>query len=141
VVIQHNLNDNQKRKRTMVYFATETDLPGLKVLEYYHSRYQIEFNFRDAKGHLGLEDCQSRQPEALDFHFNHVLTTLNIAKAEHWLKVPKDQRGPFSMADIKTQYINELLLDQLILIYGKSPEMEKNNPKIRKLYQLGRIAA
>jgi hypothetical protein len=144
VVILHVLGPGgkeQKPKSVLVYIATDVALPGQKVLEYYQNRYQIEFNFRDAKGHLGLEDCQSRQPEALDFHFNHVLTTLNIAKAEHWLAVPKDQRGPFSMADVKTKYINELLLDRLISIYGKSPEVEKNNPKILELYNLGRIAA
>lgn len=141
VVILHSLNEAQKVKSVLVYFATATSMAGEKVLEYYHNRYQIEFNFRDAKGHLGLEDCQSRQKEALNFHFNHVLTTLNIAKAEHWLNIPKNERGPFSMADIKTQYINELLLDQLILIYGKTPSLEKNNPQIQKLYDLGRIAA
>jgi hypothetical protein len=45
------------------------------------------------------------------------------------------------MTDIKTQYINELVLDKLISIYGKDPSVEKNNPKIRELYALGRIAA
>jgi Transposase DDE domain len=143
VVILHTLGpegQGQQPKSVLVYFATDVELSGLKVLEYYQNRYQIEFNFRDAKGHLGLEECQSRQPEALDFHFNHVMTTLNIAKAAHWLAVPKEQRGPFSMADIKTKYINELLLDRLISIYGKSPTVEKNNPKILELYNLGRIA-
>jgi hypothetical protein len=33
------------------------------------------------------------------------------------------------------------LLDRLISIYGKSPAVEKNNPKILELYELGRIAA
>jgi hypothetical protein len=142
VVLLHVLKPEQKEpKSVFVYFATDVSLSGEKVLEYYQNRYQIEFNFRDAKGHLGLEDCQSRQDEALNFHFNHVLTTLNIAKAAHWLAVPKDQRGAFSMADIKTKYINELLLDRLISIYGKSPTVEKNNPKILELYNLGRIAA
>ena len=114
---------------------------GLTVFQYYRLRYQIEFLFRDSKGSLGLEDSQSRQEEALDFHFNISLTTLNIAKAVHWLSVPKENRGSFSMADIKTQYINELVLDKLIIIYGKDPLVEKNNPQIKQLYQLGRIAA
>ena len=104
-------------------------------------RFQIEFLFRDAKQFIGLEHCQSRQEQAWDFHFNISLTTLNIAKAIHWLSVPKEQRTPFSMADIKTQYINELGLDKIICIYGKDPIIEKNNPEINKLYLLGRIAA
>jgi hypothetical protein len=54
-----------------------------------------------------------------------MMTTLSMAKAAHWLAIPKDQRGAFSMADIKTKYINELLLDRLISIYGKSSDVEK----------------
>lgn len=141
VVLLHTLKEDKSIRSVLIYFSTDATMPGLKVLEYYQNRYQIEFLFRDAKGHLGLEDCQSRQAEALDFHFNHVLTTLNLAKAQHWLSIEKNQRGTFSMTDIKTQYINELLLDRLILIYGKSPSVEKNNPKIIELYNLGRIAA
>ena len=64
-----------------------------------------------------------------------------MAKVLHWFKFPKAQRPPFSMADIKTQYINELLLDKIISIYGKDPNVEKNNPEIKKLYQMGKIAA
>lgn len=140
VVILNTLKAGKAHK-AFVYFSTDPDMPGRKVREYYSMRYQIEFLFRDAKGCLGLEDTQSRQEKALDFHFNLSLTTLNIAKATHWLATPKEQRGPFSMADICTQYINELVLDRLILIYGKDPKIEKMNPKIQKLYQLGRIAA
>ena len=141
VVIAHTLKKDGQVKSATIYFSTDLQMSGLKVLQYYTNRYQIEFVFRDAKGHLGLEDCQSRQGEALDFHFNTALTTLNVAKAHHWLSIPKEQRPPFSMADIKTQYINELLLDRLISIYGKCPSVEKNKPEIQKLYQLGRIAA
>jgi hypothetical protein len=62
-----------------------------------------------------------------------LLTTLNTAKAMHWFDKPKEQRPPFSMADIKNQYVNELLLDRLIIIYGKDPPIEKNNPSINIL--------
>jgi hypothetical protein len=140
IVIVNTLKDGKVNK-AFVYFSTDKDMLGQQVYKHYKVRYQIEFLFRDAKNHLGLEDSQSRQEKALDFHFNLTLTTLNIAKAIHWLTVPKDKRGAFSMADIKTQYVNELVLDRLISIYGKDPEVEKNNPAIRELYNLGKIAA
>lgn len=140
IVIINTLKEGKVHK-AFVYFSTDKDMCGLQVYQYYRIRYQIEFLFRDSKGYLGLEDSQSRQGKALDFHFNLSLSTLNIVKAMHWLSVPKEQRGAFSMADIKTQYVNELILDKLITIYGKDPSIEKNNPDIRKLYELGRIAA
>lgn len=139
-VIVNKLKDS-KVKTALIYFSTDVKMSGKQILEHYTLRCQIEFQFRDAKQFLGLIQCQSRQEEALDFHFNMSLTTLNIAKVTHWLSVPKEERTTFSMADIKTLYINELLLNRLILIYGKDPKVEKNNPEILKLYNFGRIAA
>lgn len=140
IVIVNTLKDGKVHK-AFIYFSTDRDMVGDQIYQYYRLRYQIEFLFRDAKGFLGLEDSQSRQENALDFHFNITFSTLNIAKALHWLSFPKEDRQSFSMADIKTHYINELVLDKLITIYGKDPSVEKENPKIRELYQLGRIAA
>jgi Transposase DDE domain len=141
IVIVHYLKEDGTLKNACVYYGSDKEMPGSKVYPYYRLRYQIEFLFRDAKGYLGLENSQSRQEKAIDFHCNTSLTTLNIAKTMHWFDKPKEERGAFSMADIKTQYVNELLLDRLIIIYGKDPFVEKNNPKIKELYQLGRIAA
>jgi hypothetical protein len=140
IVITHTLKKG-KISRVTVNFSTDINMQGLKVIEYYKMRYQIEFLFRDGKGHLGLEDTQSRQPEALDYHYNASLTALNVAKATHWYSIEKEKRTTFSIRDIKTLYSNELLLDRLISIYGKDPIIEKNNPKIRELYNLGKIAA
>jgi hypothetical protein len=141
IVIVHYLKEDGTVRNVSIYYCSDKEIGGLKVYQYYRLRYQIEFLFRDAKGHLGLEDSQSRQENAIDFHCNMALTTLNTAKAMHWFDKPKEERPPFSMADIKTQYVNELLLDKLIIIYGKDPFVEKNKPEIKELYQLGRIAA
>lgn len=141
IVIVHYLKEDGTVRNVSIYYCSDKEMAGLKVYQYYRLRYQIEFLFRDAKGHLGLEHSQSRQEKAIDFHCNMALTTLNTAKAMHWFDKPKAERPPFSMADIKTQYVNEQLLDRLIIIYGKDPSVEINNPEIKKLYQLGRIAA
>jgi Transposase DDE domain len=141
IVIVHYLKEDGTVRHVSIFYCSDKEMAGLKVYQYYRLRYQIEFLFRDAKGHLGLEHSQSRQEKAIDFHCNMALTTLNTAKAMHWFDKPKAERPPFSMADIKTQYVNEQLLDRLIIIYGKDPSVEINNPDIKKLYQLGRIAA
>jgi len=40
----------------IILFSTDLDLPHEKLLDYYSLRFQIEFNFRDAKQFWGLED-------------------------------------------------------------------------------------
>jgi len=77
----------------------------------------------------------------LDFHFNTSLTAVSLAKALHWFALPTEKRGPFSMADIKTQYFNELMLERFFSVCGINPHRAKNNPAYKSLYDFGKIAA
>ena len=43
---------------------------GMYILLYYRLRFQQELIFRDAKQHVGLNDCQARSKEQIDFHVN-----------------------------------------------------------------------
>lgn len=144
VIIQRIDPDNGKIKSATILFSTDCEMSWADVINYYKERFQIEFLFRDAKQHTGLEQCQSRNVKAMEFHWNCSLTAVNVAKIQHWLpqvKANPKERPAFSMANIKTQYINELMLDRLILSYGKDPITEKNNPVIQAIYDLGRISA
>ena len=49
-----------------------------KIVQYYRSRFQIEFLYKDAKQHCGLTNCQSRSENKLNFHFNAALTAVKI---------------------------------------------------------------
>lgn len=124
-----------------LYFSTNLELTPKLLLDYYRSRFQIEFIYRDAKQHTGLHDCQARSGNKLDFHFNTSLTSINIAKITHWLSLPKESRPAFSMADIKTMYHNELLLNRFISVFGITANKLKNNNRIRELITYGTIAA
>ena len=124
-----------------LYFSTNMELAPKLLMDYYRSRFQIEFIYRDAKQFTGLHDCQARSGNKLDFHFNTSLTSINIAKVTHWLSVPKETRPAFSMADIKTMYHNELLLNRFISVFGITANKLKNNNRIRELITYGTIAA
>jgi len=123
-----------------LYFSTDLKMDGIKIVSYYRSRFQIEFLYRDAKQHCGLEDCQARSKNKLNFHFNAALTAVNIAKL-HWLDTRKSNAQTFSMADFKTLCHNKLLLDRFISVFAINPNSAKNQQKIKELYQYGLIAA
>lgn len=99
-----------------LYFSTDTEMEASEILKFFQSRFQIEFLYRDGKQHTGLNDCQARSENKLDFHFNAALTAINLAKAAHWLNIPKEFRKSFSMTDIKTINHNTL---QLNLFFDK----------------------
>ena len=132
---------NKQKESYLLFFSTQLNTEAMEILKIYKTRFQIEFLYRDGKQFTGLDDCQARSENKLHFHFNASLTAVNLAKAEYHLSVPKDQRGPFSMADIKTMHHNELLLERFISVFAVPAYKLINNDNIKELINFGRIAA
>lgn len=63
-----------------IYFSTDLKQDWKEVLEFYRLRFQIEFLYRDAKQFTGLNHCEARSKNKLDFHWNMSLTAINIEK-------------------------------------------------------------
>ena len=113
-------------------FSTDINQPPMDVIDIYHARFQIEFGFRDAKQHVGLENSQARSVNKLDFHFNAALTAVNIAKVMQL--EDKNRRGlPFSMRDCKTLFYNAMTLTRFFDKFGIPPDSKKNREYIKEL--------
>jgi hypothetical protein len=140
VYIEHYGPDNYAKDHAIL-FSTDLDLSPEKILLYYKQRFQIEFLFRDAKNFTGLGNCQARSINKINFHVNASLTTVSLAKALHYLPIPKEQRESFSMLDVKTMYFNQYITD---FIFSKLA-LDLSCEKIRLLYNeclsIGRLAA
>lgn len=141
LVIVHELKEDGSIKSARIIASTDLQMDGGNILLAYHSRFQIELLYRDAKQHLGLTQCQARSKEKIHYHLNASLTTVSLAKVAHHLNDQNQCGKPFSMANIKTQYANELLLDQFIFTFGINPNMPKIKSIRNKLRNFGSIAA
>ncbi len=131
---------NGKEVARKLYFSTDLEMSAEKIVNYYRSRFQIEFLYRDAKQYCGLTNCQARSENKLNFHFNAALTAVNLAKIE-WLNTKNKPDEQFSMSDYKTMYNNELLLKQFIRVFGINPNSKKNKKNIAELRNWGKITA
>ena len=140
-----------RSKAPKLFFATDPAMTGQEVLKRYKARFQCEFLYRDAKQYTGLTQGQCRSEEKLRFHLNAALTAVSLAKAVHHLS-GQDQTAEhptaaavaetsFSMADVKTHYSNQFLLNRFIDAFGIDVQQPDNYAKIKELYQIGRIAA
>ncbi len=133
---------NEKGKTVRkIYFCSDLDIPATNIVRYYRARFQIEFIYRDGKQHTGMEHCQARSKNKLNFHFNASLTSINLARVCHWLNIPKEKRQPFSMADIKTLYHNSLLVERFIDVFAINPNTRKNQNLVKELIKYGTLAA
>ncbi len=132
-------NDNQWQHHT--YFSTDLTQDWQDILSLYKARFQIEFLYRDAKQHTGLNDCQARDKNKLDFHWNMSLTAINLAKVKYWLPqkdtLPNDTL-PFSMSDVKTRYHNGFMVNQFISMFAINPKLKVNRDKIAGFLDFGR---
>ncbi len=130
VVVVHDYDRGGRIVGHRVYASTDVDLDGGEVLHRYSARFQQEFLFRDAKQELGLGHCQARSWEKIDTHLNVAMTVGSLAKVAHHLTSGEQRARPFSIADVKTLYVNRYQACRIISLCG----FERHSARIRALW-------
>jgi len=133
--------EQKARPRVAVLMSTDTDQCGKQIYRYYKARFQIEFQFRDAKQYAGLEDCQARDREALHYHFNATMAVVNLTKIESMQNRQAEKAKVFSMWSWKQRYFNEHFLEMIISKLEIEPSLIKNHPQYEFLRNYAAIAA
>jgi hypothetical protein len=122
----------------VILFSTDLKLSGNKIYIYYKSRFQIEYLFRDAKQHTGLEHSQARSKEKLNYQFNLALTTVSLAKTLFY-QDKKNLNKSFSISNFKTSYYNKLVAEFIF----RNSDFWLNEVKLKELFlkleQFGKI--
>jgi putative transposase len=82
VIVKTNLKTSKTAH--VVLFSSDLSLGYEQLIDYYRLRFQIEFNFRDAKQYWGLEEFMSVKERPVDNSANtvHDEITLDIADRE-----------------------------------------------------------
>jgi IS4 transposase len=109
-------------------------LGALKIIDYYRFRFQIEFLFRDAKQFTGLNHCQSRSKEKLNFHFNLSLAAINMANLKMKLNPALVSMNTFKRLAYNTRFANFLFKQLRPLV-----KVDINSPDVQQAIQLGRM--
>jgi putative transposase len=72
--------DTRSHKRThVVLFPTNLALSPSQLTDYYALRFQIEFNFRDAKQYFGLEDFMNVSQPAVTYAVGLAFLMVNLS--------------------------------------------------------------
>ena len=64
----------------MVLFSSDLTLGAADLIEYYRLRFQLEFNFRDAKQYWGLEDFMSVKERPVYNSANLAMFMVNVSQ-------------------------------------------------------------
>ena len=79
VIIMVRTNMQTGARARVILFSSDLQLTHEQIIEYYRLRFQIEFNFRDAKQYWGLEDFMNVKETAVTNAANLSLFMVNVA--------------------------------------------------------------
>jgi putative transposase len=137
VLVKTNLRTHQRAH--VVLFSTDLDLSAAQIVDYYGLRFQIEFNFRDAKQYWGLEDFMNVTPTAVTNAANLAFLMVNVSAV--LLKPYRQQHPDFSILDLKTHFRARRYLDETIKCLPDPPDDDLISRIWRRLTRLGGIRA
>lgn len=124
VVAELNCSGKTIRK---ILFSTKFTLKASEIFLIYHSRFQIEFLYRDAKQNTGLEDWQSTDADRLSFGYNASLSAVNVAR-KIGDEIQQQTGRRLSVASVKKVLHNASLYQHIReFIEGQNLANPKNN--------------
>ena len=99
-VIIVKINLKTKKLGHAILFSSDVELNWEKLVDYYSLRFQIEFNFRDAKQHFGLEDFMTTTKVGVENAAN--LAFMMVLLSAKLIKNGTENR--VGINDLKTHY-------------------------------------
>jgi putative transposase len=104
----------------VILFSTDLEQAYDKIIKFYSLRFQIEFNFRDAKQYCGLEDFMNIKETAVTNAVNLSFFMVNFSYA---LLQPFRQQNPeYSILDLKSHYRGYRYATETIKMLPQKPD-------------------
>ena len=121
----------------VILFSSDLELAWENLIEYYSLRFQIEFNFRDAKQFWGLEDFMNVNPTAVTNAANLSLFMVNLSQV---LMCDFRQTDPdFGVLDLKSYYRGCKYATEMLKILPQKPDDILVAQLFQKIATLGSI--
>jgi len=135
VIVKTNLQTQAQAH--VILFSSDLALAYDTLIDYYGLRFQIEFNFRDAKQYWGLEDFMNTTPTAVTNAANLALFMVNLS---HRLLADLRTTDPeASLLDLKAFYRGTRYVAEAIEMLPAKPEPVLLARIFNKLAAVGRI--
>jgi putative transposase len=120
-----------------VLFSSDLALPYAKLIDYYSLRFQLEFNFRDAKQFWGLEDFMQVKQTPLANAVNLSLFMVNLS---HLLVQQMRRHDPdVSLLDLKAFFRGRKYAIDTLNLLPQSPNSFISDQIVRIIATLGSI--
>lgn len=136
IIVKTNLKTGRCAK--VLLFSDDLTLASETLIDYYSLRFQIEFNFRDAKQYWGLEDFMNVKETQVNNAANFSLFMVTFSQLLS-AKIEGINKG--SMLDLKTIFRARKYTRRIINSLGKNAETFLIDDRIFQAAEIGRIHA
>ena len=109
-----------KKKSHVLLFSSDLELDAEKMIEYYSLRFQIEFNFRDAKQYWGLQDFMNVNKTPVNNAAN--LSMFMVHVSAKLTETFRCQNSEYSVLDLKARYRGFKYGHEVLKILPQKPE-------------------
>jgi putative transposase len=120
VVVVLKTNLRTRKRAHIILFSTDLDLSHEKIVDYYTLRFQIEFNFRDAKQYWGLDDFMNIKKQAVTNAVNLSFFMANFSSV--LLRRYRKHNPKFSIVDLKAHYRGCRYASETIKLLPQKPD-------------------
>jgi putative transposase len=121
----------------VVLFSSDLTLEYELLIDYYRLRFQLEFNFRDAKQYWGLEDFMNINARPVYNGANLAMFMVNVAHALIW---PMRTQWPaFSVNDLKAWFRGQKYVVETLKLLPEPPAPIFIDQVVAKMAALGRV--
>lgn len=135
IVLKTNLETNSQAH--VILFSTDLEQTYNTIIKFYSLRFQIEFNFRDAKQYWALEDFMNVKATAVTNAANLSLFMVNFSYA---LLLPFRQHNlDFSILDLKSHYRGRRYASETIKMLPQKPDAILLAEIFQQIARLGAI--
>jgi len=139
VVIIQKTNRETQQTAQVILFCTDLELDWEKMIYLYAMRFQIEFNFRDAKQYFGLADLKNVKEQSVKnavgmafFMGNLSLILLEKAKL-------KFQVEECSVQDLKAMFRADFYLQNILNTLDMPNKPFFNDPIFQNISYIGAV--
>ena len=137
IIVKTNLKTHSQAH--VLLFSSDLALPFDTLIDNYCLRFQLEFNFRDAKQYWGLEDFMSTNPTRVTNAANLSLFLVNLV--ERLLRELRQLQPQMSVLDLKAYCRGTKYVEETIKLLPEKPEPGLLEQIVTRVGGIGRIHA
>jgi putative transposase len=137
VVVIFKTNLHTHKTAHVVLFSSDLTLSYDLLIDYYRLRFQLEFNFRDAKQYWGLEDFMNVNARPVYNGANLAMFMVNVSHA--LIRPMRAQWSAFSVNDLKAWFRGQKYVVETLKLLPEPPDPFFIDHVVSKIAELGRV--